>query len=340
MLSSLRDTNAQTEMAFRISQLCAFFVILGLCSCASVAPEIEARQYGSSSGSGTTGTGTGGSTGTGTGMTPQYNTTADISVLQYALTLENLEMNFYVQALQNYTQAQFVAAGLSAQDYNIITMVRDHEVTHVNTLKSAITALGASPVPACTYQFPVTDPKSFLPIARALENTGVSAYDGQVTLISNPAYLTVAASIVTVEARHASFFNFLSGKSPASIPFDIPLDQRQVVTIASPFIVLCPYTLPMTFPALTVSPAAGPVGTVLTLTSTANVSGNCAFITSSGAIMAPISGGKCTVPAGAAGDIYVVVTSATTPTGVNDASTVAGPATYSVGTVGDSSLGR
>ncbi|GAU94488.1 hypothetical protein RvY_06257 [Ramazzottius varieornatus] len=40
----------------------------------------------------------------------------DISVLNYALTLENLEATFYVQALQNCPKEQFLAAGLSERD--------------------------------------------------------------------------------------------------------------------------------------------------------------------------------------------------------------------------------
>lgn len=267
-----------------------------------------------------------------TSSSPVYNTTADISVLQYALTLENLEAAFYVGALTKFSQADFIAAGLTARDYQIISAVRDHEVTHVASLSAAIRGLGATPVPACTYNFPQTDVKSFLGIARALEKTGVSAYDGAAKDISNPAYLTVAASIVTVEARHAAFFNYITGKTPAPQPFDIPLGQRQIVSIAAPFITSCPYTLPMTFPALTISPASGAAGISLTLTTTANLNGaKCAFITGSGTnFLVPVASGACAVPATLAGDVYVVLTSAGAIGDLNDANTLAGPASFTV----------
>ncbi|MGZ6636200.1 MAG: ferritin-like domain-containing protein, partial [Solirubrobacteraceae bacterium] len=46
-----------------------------------------------------------------------------------------------------------------------------------------------------------------------LENTGVSAYLGQAGRIKTPSILLTAASIVTVEARHAGAVAELLGKS-------------------------------------------------------------------------------------------------------------------------------
>ncbi|OWA52935.1 hypothetical protein BV898_17377 [Hypsibius exemplaris] len=287
------------------------------------------------------GGGGGGGGGATTPGKPVYNSTADISVLQYALTLENLEAAFYVDAVGKHTSAEFQAIGLTDRDYQILVNVRDHEVTHVAALSAAIAGLGATPVPACTYKFPATDVKTLLAIARALEKTGVSAYDAAAQDISNPAYLTVAATIVTVEARHAAFFNYITGKNPASAPFDIPLGRRQIVTLASPFIASCPYDLPAPFAGLTISPASGPAGISLALTtspaglvSTAGV--QCAFITGSGKNwLVPVVGGACAVPATLTGEVYVVLTSAASIDALNDSNTLAGPASFAVPDKGD-----
>lgn len=73
--------------------------------------------------------------------------------------------------------------------------------------------------------------------ARVVENVGVTAYLGGATLITDPVLLTAAGSILTVEARHQTILNILSG-SGSSIPaaFDFALTPSEVLAIASPFI--------------------------------------------------------------------------------------------------------
>ncbi len=51
----------------------------------------------------------------------------DIIALNYALTLENLEYNFYRTGLQNFTQAEFTAAGFNSTIYTYFTLIRNHE---------------------------------------------------------------------------------------------------------------------------------------------------------------------------------------------------------------------
>lgn len=50
-------------------------------------------------------------------------------------------------------------------------------------------------MPVCQYDFKYTDVNGFLAVSRALENTGVSAYDGAAATIVEKAYLTAAATI-------------------------------------------------------------------------------------------------------------------------------------------------
>ena len=66
-------------------------------------------------------------------------------------------------------------------------------------------ALGSKAVKSPTFDFgaTVTNQDKFLATAFVLENTGIAAYLGQAGRIKNPAYLGAAATILTVEARHA-----------------------------------------------------------------------------------------------------------------------------------------
>ena len=73
--------------------------------------------------------------------------------------------------------------------------------------------------------------------ARVVEMVGVAAYLGAASLITDPQLLTIAATIVTIEARHQTMLNVLNGAGNA-IPqsFDIPLSPPQVLAIAGAFI--------------------------------------------------------------------------------------------------------
>lgn len=185
--------------------------------------------------------------------------TSDLSVLNYALTLENLEATFYTQVLQHFTSSDFnnLQLGLgnttgqfgqqfgdtSDTDlYGMLVQIRDHEQAHVRALTRLITQLGGKPNLPCTYNFGYNTVGDVLKIAMTLENTGVSAYDGAANLISSPTLRQAAATIATVEGRHASYLNLVNGSSPFPNAFDPTLTMSQVLTAVAPFIGSCPST--------------------------------------------------------------------------------------------------
>jgi rubrerythrin len=169
-------------------------------------------------------------------MVAAQELTSDLDVLNYALTLEHLEYAFYRDGVGLFSFGED-GRGLSI-DTNLAA-IRDHEGAHVETLASVITSLGGTPVEEATYDFgdAYTDPQAFLTTAAALENTGVSAYDGAAQFLTDPELLTAAGSIVAVEARHASYLNLLTGELPFPAAFETPLTMDEVLEIAGPFIV-------------------------------------------------------------------------------------------------------
>ena len=140
------------------------------------------------------------------------STSTVLGILNYALTLEYLEQEFYYTGLQ---QPSLIPTGA---EYAMLDTIQTHEKEHVAFLQSTIKALGGTPVSKPKFDYtagsgsgngPLADVFSnydtFLAVAQVFEDTGVRAYKGQApTLVQGGAYLTAALDIHSVEARHAS----------------------------------------------------------------------------------------------------------------------------------------
>jgi hypothetical protein len=153
----------------------------------------------------------------------------DVDILNFALTLEYLEADFY--------KVKGKSVGLSGEAKSLAAMFGDQESEHVAALMQAIKNGGGTPVKKPTFVFPANDQASFLKLAYVLENTGVGAYNGAAPSITNSDILAAAGSIVQVEARHAAAIGLLVHKSVTpNGPFDVPLTKKQVLAKAGPLI--------------------------------------------------------------------------------------------------------
>jgi rubrerythrin len=138
-------------------------------------------------------------------MTPAQK--QDIAILNYALTLEYLEADFYV----SFTGSGANASKLSRQEVkDYARVIAQHEQAHVDALKKTIMDLGGTPVAKPTFNFGplignnTVNDQLFLQLAATFEPVGVRAYLGQVARLSNPDLIAAAAAIHAVEANHVS----------------------------------------------------------------------------------------------------------------------------------------
>jgi hypothetical protein len=150
---------------------------------------------------------------------------SDVEILNFALTLEYLETDFYTH--------KAMSVGLRGEAKSLAALIAGHEQLHVDALVKAIKAAGGTPVKKPTFVFPVTNQASFLKLAYVLENTGVGAYNGAGPSLSNKQYLVAAGSIVQVEARHAAAIGLLINESVTPDGgFDRPLTKPEVLAKA------------------------------------------------------------------------------------------------------------
>jgi hypothetical protein len=153
----------------------------------------------------------------------------DVEILNFALTLEYLEADFY--------NVKGKTVGLKGQAKSYAKMFGEEEADHVNALTATIKQLGGKPVAKPTFVFPATSEKSFLALASVLENAGVGAYNGAAPSLHSKEVLAAAGGIVQIEARHAAAINLLIGRSPTpNQGFDRPLTKAQVLAKAGPLI--------------------------------------------------------------------------------------------------------
>ena len=158
----------------------------------------------------------------------QKGDSGDIDILNFALTLEYLEADFYKVAQQDVK--------LSGDVKPLAKLLGDDEAEHVTGLTGAIKMLGGKPAKMPKFNFDLSDEKSFLDLAVTFEDTGVSAYNGAGPQLKSKELLATAGSIVQIEGRHAAAVRLQAGMQPVVEAFDKTLEMDAVLKAVGPFI--------------------------------------------------------------------------------------------------------
>jgi rubrerythrin len=156
-------------------------------------------------------------------------TKTDIGILNYALTLEYLEREFYKKVIA--ADLFKGSAGALIKDFG------SQEATHVEALKGAVEKMGGTPAANPNGKFPINSASQVANLAYEVENLGAAAYLGQAPLIQSPEVLAVALAIHTVEARHAASIGTLVKKSiTPDGAFAKPDEMSTVLAAIKPFL--------------------------------------------------------------------------------------------------------
>jgi len=156
----------------------------------------------------------------------------DLEIVQYALTLEHLETDFYDAVIKSGVIKDKALA-------EVATMIRDNEQEHVDALTKTVEQLGGKPMkPKTTFDAVIKGgAQKVLETAATVENLGAAAYLGQAGRIKSKEVLAAALSIHTVEARHAAALNKVVGKT--IVPdgaFAKPASMEEVLPLVKPFL--------------------------------------------------------------------------------------------------------
>jgi rubrerythrin len=181
---------------------------------------------------------------TSTGAAPAAKTSmgGDVAIVNYALTLEYVEADFYDQAVRSG----------QIQDRAVVELAKriaEAEQAHVDALTATVKKLGGTPArrPATKFDEVIAaGAAKILQTAAVVENLGAAAYLAQAPRIKSKEILAAALSIHSVEARHAAALNELTGRRfrgngplDGSLPdgaFAKPMTMDQVLSQVQPFL--------------------------------------------------------------------------------------------------------
>jgi hypothetical protein len=161
-------------------------------------------------------------------MSSSSASSGDLGIVNYALTLEYLESQFY---------AKVIKSGLfHGKDLAVIKDFAGDENQHVVALKKVAMSMG-TPAAEPMGKFPIHNAAQVTALAASVENLGASAYLGQAGNIKSKEILAAALAIHSIEARHAATFNLLLKKDPTPDgAFAKPMTMAQVLAVVKPFI--------------------------------------------------------------------------------------------------------
>ncbi len=149
----------------------------------------------------------------------------DRKVLQFALTLEQLQVAFYTEALKNDK--------LTGEARQFAQVVGREEQAHLRYVRRE---LGSRAAAASTFHFgqATSDNQHFIATAIKLEETGLAAYNGQAGNVSKSTLASIAR-VLSVEARHVAWARGLGNEVPAPDPVDSPISAEAAVRAIAEF---------------------------------------------------------------------------------------------------------
>ena len=160
------------------------------------------------------------------------DTSGDLEIVQYALTLEHLETDFYEAVIDAGVVKDKKLAELAK-------MIRENEQAHVDALTATVEEArrDARAAEDELRRRARRRLEKVLETAAEVENLGAAAYLGQAGRIQSKEVLAAALAIHSVEARHAAALNSVVGKT--IVPdgaFAKPASMDEVLPKVKPFL--------------------------------------------------------------------------------------------------------
>lgn len=158
------------------------------------------------------------------GTEPYYHPLSDFDYqsLTLALYQEWIELDLFNNGLATFSNDDFEAAGLTAEDRYLISFMANQEIGHATLLSNI---LGAAAPPQCTYNYPFTTVREFIDFNQKLTRFGESGVYGFLGHLDSRESATLLLQSISTEARQQMIFRQFDGLFPMPVWFEVGVPQ-------------------------------------------------------------------------------------------------------------------
>jgi len=173
------------------------------------------------------------------GSLPRYIVESDFDFESIALGLyqEWIELDLFNNGLATFTEEDFLAAGLTAEDRSLIQFMAQQESGHATLLTNM---LGQAAPVQCTYDYPFTTVREFVDFNQRLTRWGESGVWGFINHLDSREVGQLLAQSIATEARQQMIFRQMTGLHPMPVWFETGIPQSWQWTFLAPYISSCP----------------------------------------------------------------------------------------------------
>jgi len=161
----------------------------------------------------------------------------DYESITLGLYQEWIELDLFNNGLAVFSEEDFLAAGLTAEDRSLIQFMANQESGHATLLSNM---LGETAPPQCTYNYPFTTVREFVDFNQRLTRWGESGVWGFINHLDSREVGQLLAQSIATEARQQMIFRQMSGLFPMPVWFETGIPQSWAWTFLAPYISTCP----------------------------------------------------------------------------------------------------
>jgi Ferritin-like domain len=161
----------------------------------------------------------------------------DFESIALGLYQEWIELDLFNNGLAIFSEEDFIAAGLTAEDRSLIQFMAQQEEGHATLLTNM---LGEAAPVQCTYDYPFTNVREFVDFNQKLTRFGESGVWGFINHLDSREVGQLLAQSIATEARQQMSFRQMLGLHPMPVWFEAGIPQSWAWTFLAPYISSCP----------------------------------------------------------------------------------------------------